>query len=101
MHAPQAGRLITMLTRMRQSISVSWRRLRRRPIHTEDSDADPMLAMLMSLPFDDEPTTDDDRQRIDEGWEAYRNGQVVSAEDVRHGCRDTRDETAKRRAAAV
>jgi hypothetical protein len=40
-----------------------------------DTDGDPMLAMLASLPIDDEPVTDEDRRRLDEGWRAYREWQ--------------------------
>lgn len=63
---------------------------------------DLMLAMLASLPVDDEPVTDEDRRHIDEGWQAYRDGQVVSAEEIRRGWGETEREprrSAKPRAA--
>lgn len=63
-----------------------------------------MLAMLASLPVDDKPVPDEDRRHIEEGWQAYRAGEVVSAEEVKRGCLDATGEprrTAKGRAAAV
>jgi hypothetical protein len=54
---------------------------------------DPMLAMLASLPVDDEPVTDEDRRHLDEGWQAYRDGQVVTAEEVRRAWGDSERET--------
>jgi hypothetical protein len=53
-------------------------------MNAQDTDDDPMPAMLASLPIDDEPVTDKDRRHIDAGWRAYREGEVVSAEDVMH-----------------
>ena len=54
---------------------------------------DTVLALLAAAPVDDEPVTDDDRQQIAEGWQAYRDGQALSAEDMRRACRgDTSDE---------
>lgn len=102
MHAPQVGRLTTAVAEVQQAIKAFGRRLRRRFSRPQETDDDPVLAMLASLPVDDEPVTDDDRRRIDEGWQAYRDGQVVSAEEVRRGCLDAKGETrriAKRRAA--
>ncbi len=46
----------------------------------EPDECDPVLAMLAACPVDDEPVTDDDRRRIEEGWQAYRDGRVVSAQ---------------------
>jgi hypothetical protein len=44
---------------------------------------DPLLASLANAPYDDEPETDEERAAVEEGWEAYRRGDWVSAEDVR------------------
>ena len=53
---------------------------------------DPILAMLDAAPIDDEPLTDDDRRHIEEGWEAYRNGQVFSAEEIKRVCLDAKSD---------
>jgi hypothetical protein len=103
-HAPRVGRLTTALAEVRQAIKAFGWRFRHRFSRPQETDEDPILAMLASLPVDDEPVTDDDRRHIDEGWQAFRDGQVVSAEEVRRGCLDAEGETrriAKRRAAAV
>ena len=101
MHAPQVGRLTTALAEIQQTIKAFFRQ---RFSRSQEADDDPILAMLASLPVDDEPVTDEDRQHIEEGRQAYRDGQVVSAEEVRRGCLDARGETrrsAGRRTAAV
>ncbi len=46
----------------------------------EPDERDPVLVMLAASPVDNEPVTDDDRRRIEEGWQAYRDGRVVSAQ---------------------
>ena len=45
--------------------------------------ADPVLAALANAPYDDEPETEEERAAVEEGWQAYRDGDWVSAEDVR------------------
>jgi hypothetical protein len=100
-HAPQSGRLTTLLTGLRQTIRAFWWKLRCRPSCAQEPGDDPMLEMLASMPIDGEPLTDEDRRNIDVGWQAYRDGQVVTAEEVRRRSHHTKGEPAKRRAAAV
>ncbi len=96
MHALHVERLITALSEMQQIVkTISWRLLRRSTRDPEPED-DPVLAMLASLPIDDEPVTDEDRRHIVEGWQAYRDGQVVSAEEVRRGCLGNEGETPRK-----
>jgi hypothetical protein len=104
MHALHVERLITALSEMQQIVKTLSRRLLRRSARDQEPEDDPVLAMLASLPIDDEPVTDEDRRRIVEGWQAYRDGQVVSAEEVRRGCLGNEGETpqkAKHPTAAV
>lgn len=58
-------------------------------------DQDPVLAMLAAVVVDDEPVSDDDRRHIVEGRQAYREGRIVSAEEVRQACRDARSDAAR------
>lgn len=37
---------------------------------------------LAEAPDDDEPVTDEDREAVREGWDAYERGDVVSHEEV-------------------
>jgi hypothetical protein len=92
-HAPLVGRLITALAEVQAFVGGSVGRLRRgiRRLSWSDrqppeADHDPVLAMLAAAPVDDEPITDDDRRHIEEGRQAYRDGCVVSAEDVKRAC---------------
>jgi hypothetical protein len=43
---------------------------------------DPLLRSFLFAPPDDEPLTDEERAAIDEGWQAYREGRVVSADEL-------------------
>lgn len=54
---------------------------------------DPVLAMLEAAPVDDEPVTDDDRRHIEMARQAYRDGDVVSAEEIRRACLDAESDT--------
>jgi hypothetical protein len=45
---------------------------------------DPVLRSLLFAPPDDEPVTDEERAAIDEGWRAYHEGRVVSADELRN-----------------
>jgi len=42
--------------------------------------------MLKAAPIDDEPVTDDDRNQIAEGWNAYRDNRMVSQEEATRAC---------------
>ena len=44
---------------------------------------DPVLRTLNAAPEDDEPTTDEDRAAITQGWEDHRAGRGVSAEEAK------------------
>jgi hypothetical protein len=44
---------------------------------------DPVLRSFLFAPPDDEPVTEEEREAINEGWQAYREGRVVSAEELR------------------
>jgi len=46
--------------------------------------SDPVLAALQSAPVDDEPETDEERGAVEEGREAWRRGEVVTDEELRH-----------------
>ena len=54
---------------------------------------DPVLAMLEAAPIDDEPVTEEDRRYIEMAREDYRNGDVVSAEEIRRACLDANSDT--------
>jgi hypothetical protein len=56
------------------------------------NDQDRVLTMLARAPVDDEPITDDDRRHIAEGWQAYREGRVVSSEEATQASFDVRGE---------
>ena len=75
---------------------VAW--LIRRSPEPEQEEQDPVLAMLAAAPVDDEPVTDDDRRHIGEGWQAYREGRVVSSEEAKQACLDTKGDTGRREA---
>jgi hypothetical protein len=75
MHTAQVGQRSGVVARIHRTVrSIRWR-FQGRPMDAYDTDGDPMLAMLASLPIDDEPVTDEDRRRLDEGWRAYREWQ--------------------------
>ncbi len=100
MHAPRIGRRFSALTEVQQAGSDLLCRFRRRvtlivrrPLETDE---DPVLAMLAAAPVDDEPVTDDDKWHIEEGRRAYRDGQVLSAEEVRRACLDPRGNESRR-----
>jgi hypothetical protein len=108
MHTPRIGRRIMALAEVQGFVVESAEKLRRRVAQLvrrpPESDHDPMLAMLAAAPVDDEPITDDDRRHIDEGWQAYREGRVVSSEEAKQGCLDAGGDTGRReknRAVAV
>lgn len=61
----------------------------------QKTDQDPVLAMLAEAPVDDEPVTDEDRRHFAEGRQAYRNRDVVSAEEVRRACLRANDDSGK------
>lgn len=68
------------------------------------TDQDPVLAMLDAAPIDDESVTDDDRRHIEEGWQAYRDGRMLTAEEIKLACLDAKadkDRVAAKRTAAV
>lgn len=97
MLAPRIGRRIMALVEVQEVLVVSASRLRRRVaslIQTspqpEQEEHDPVLAMLVAAPVDDEPVTDDDRRHIAAGWQAYRAGRVVSSEDAKQACLDAK-----------
>jgi len=46
--------------------------------------------MLDAAPVDDEPVTDDDRRHVDEGGQAWRDGQMLLAEDIKVTCLDAK-----------
>lgn len=104
MHAPLAGRLTAALTEVQAFVGESIAKLQRRarraprfdrrpPAPETETEHDPVLALLAAAPLDDEPVTDDDRRHLDEGRRAFREGRVVSSEDVRRGCLGARGET--------
>jgi hypothetical protein len=80
---PRGGRPIAALADVQHTMTAfgarptRWFALRVRG--PQKINEDPMLAILASLPVDDESVTADDRRHIDDGWQAYRNGQVVDA----------------------
>ena len=43
---------------------------------------DPVLRALMLAPIDDEPLTDEERAKIDEGKAAYRRGEWISDDEL-------------------
>lgn len=97
MHTRQVGRLLTALAEVQETMVESVGRLKRTTRwiawsmrRSQENNQDPVLAMLASAPVDDEPVTDDDRRHIEEGRQAYRDGQVLSAEEVRRACLDAR-----------
>jgi hypothetical protein len=96
------------LAEVQEFVVGSVERLRRRVAwlirQPPEPDHDPVLAMLAAAPIDDEPITDDDRRHIEEGWQAYREGRVVSSEEAKQGCLDAGGDTGhreKNRAIAV
>jgi len=105
MHAPRIGRRIMALAEVQEVLVESAGRLRRRiawlirqspePEHQEQ---DPVLAMLAAAPVDDEPVTDNDRRHIAEGWQAYREGRVVSSEEAKQACLDAKGDTGRKEA---
>jgi hypothetical protein len=54
-----------------------------------EADQDPVLALLATAPVEDEPVSEDDRKHIADGWQAYRDGRVMTEEEVKQGCRDS------------
>lgn len=44
---------------------------------------DPVLRSFLFAPPDDEPVTAEELAAIDQGWRAYREGQVVSGDELR------------------
>ena len=42
---------------------------------------DPVLRSLRGAPEDDEPLTEEDEERIREGWEAYRGGETLTLDE--------------------
>lgn len=97
MHTPRIGRRIMALAEVQEFVVESADILRRRVAwlirQPPESDQDPVLAMLAAAPVDDEPITDDDRRHIAEGWQAYREGRVVSSEEAKQGCLDAGGDT--------
>jgi hypothetical protein len=104
MPATFLGRLSMALAGGRDLIAGSasrFTRTRRKTMLNQDSpqdEQDSVLAMLARSPGDDEPVTDDDRRHIAEGWEAYREGRVVSSEEAKQACLDAKGETNPREA---
>jgi hypothetical protein len=45
---------------------------------------DPVLRSLLFAPPDDEPVTDEEEAAIAEGWRAYREGRVLSSDELRN-----------------
>jgi hypothetical protein len=104
-HAPRIGRRIMALAEVQEVLVESAGRLRRRVAwlirrspEPEQEERDPVLAMLAAAPVDDEPVTDDDRRHIAEGWQAYREGRVVSSEEAKQACLDAKGDTGRREA---
>ena len=54
---------------------------------------DPVLAIMDAAPIDDEPVTEEDRRYIDLARQAYRDGDIVSAEEIRRACLDVESDT--------
>jgi hypothetical protein len=44
---------------------------------------DPVLAFLAQAPVDDEPVTAEDERAVSEGWEDYRHGNIVIADNAK------------------
>ena len=44
---------------------------------------DPLLQALRNAPLDDEPETEEERKAVEEAWEDYHAGRVVSHEEVK------------------
>ena len=44
---------------------------------------DPVLRAFLFAPPDDEPVTEEEQADMDEGWRAYREGRVVSVDELR------------------
>jgi hypothetical protein len=104
-HAPRIGRRIMALAEVQEVLVESAGRLRRRVAllirrspEPEQEEQDPVLAMLAGAPVDDEPVTDNDRRHIAEGWQAYREGRVVSSEEAKQACLDAKGDTGRREA---
>lgn len=102
MHAPRIGRRIMALAEVQEVLVESAGKLRRRIAglirqspEPELQEQDPVLAMLAAAPVDDEPVTDDDRRHIAEGWQAYREGRVVSSEEAKPACLDLKDDNGR------
>jgi hypothetical protein len=105
MRAPLMGRLSMALTEVQDFVAEMISRLKRTQRRSSElnqepsqGDQDPVLAMLARAPVDDEPVTDDDQRHIAEGWQAYREGRVVSSEEAKQGCLDARGEKDPREA---
>lgn len=45
---------------------------------------DPALRAALLAPVDDEPFTDEERQAVEAAEDAYRRGEWISGDDVRH-----------------
>jgi len=82
----RAGR--DQLTRRRLGWRLPDPPFRRRP----ETNEDPVLMIHANAPVDDEPLSDDDRMRLREGREAFRSGNVLSAEEVKRACLGARAE---------
>jgi hypothetical protein len=61
-------------------------RTSRRVHSAQGNQSDPVLALLEAAPIDDESVTEDDERHIAEGWQAYREGKIVSAEGAKLEC---------------
>lgn len=44
---------------------------------------DPMMQALMEAPYDDEPTTPEEDEGAEEGWQEYLRGEAISAEEAK------------------
>lgn len=44
---------------------------------------DPVLRSLMEAPEDDEELTEEEKEAIDEAWQDYLRGDVISSEDAK------------------
>jgi hypothetical protein len=44
---------------------------------------DPVVRSFLFAPPDDEPLTEEEHAAVDEGWQAYLEGRVVSGEELR------------------
>ena len=44
---------------------------------------DPLIRVLISAPFDDEPVTEEEEAGVREAWEDYKAGRVYSLEEIK------------------